>query len=329
MDKKIIVFLRRYFVVALAATIMMSAAFAVYAEYTKSEKAKRVVAAYSSTGQKFSSNYMRPVIQESDRAFRTIYLSEVEKTKIENSQSVNIETAVTLCNYVQGNPAQPYGYDIRYVLTGKLVTFDDTGTEMPYNGDLIVTVANVAIGKNDVTIAANGLLAGGRESMDTYSVTIPSEIYTASEKIYLKLEAIQNNTSDLPSKLRVYIDVAEKPLIAHSGWTLAQTDNISEQTLDKHYGYNYLLSGTGDGNVILSWDGSKIKISEIFLSNNSLSLSEVEGKSSVTIPVVSGENYDIQFYRTDNGEVTALDDISVTYVFIESVAQNNEPGDGN
>ncbi|MBQ4427845.1 MAG: hypothetical protein II881_08900 [Oscillospiraceae bacterium] len=326
MEKKILDFLRRYFIVAVALTLVISTGFTVYAEYTKSTRAKRVVAAYSSPGRRFSSNWM--LSNESTYPFKSIYLSVEEKEKLDGGEPItinNANNAVTVSNYPQGNPTWFYNRDITYDLTGQLITFDSSGNEAAYTGSATVIVGDVAVSGSPTTITSDKTLTGGVKSDDVYHLVLPGAMFT--EHFFLKLEATpKNSASDLPTKLGVYIDVTEKPVILHSGWTATLTDDASTQEkLDNLYGFNYLVSGSGNGTVKLTWDSTKITISKIFLSNKGLSETTVDNMSSIVISVTTGNSYSIQFYRnTEYTTPLTANDIAIQCVFTESEPSGGE-----
>ena len=61
---------------------LLAVAFTVTAEFIKSSRAKRVIAAYASNGMLFSSNYLR---EGSEPAFQTVYVDKIVAEDISNT----------------------------------------------------------------------------------------------------------------------------------------------------------------------------------------------------------------------------------------------------
>jgi len=83
-------------------------------------------------------------------------------------------------------------------------------------------------------------------------------------------------------------------------WTGTFIDNAtSPKDLD---GFNYRLSGSGEGTVTLTWNTKYVDISTWFENTYVLTISkDSSGIATATLKVNSAEKnqYDIQFYRTN------------------------------
>ena len=117
--------------------------------------------------------------------------------------------------------------------------------------------------------------------------------------IYMRVTATPTNQAEL------------KPLSAKLGviyindntsatWTGTFIDNAtSPKDLD---GFNYRLSGSGEGIVTLTWNTNYVDISPWFNNTYDLTISkDSSGIATATLKVNSAEKnqYDIQFYRTN------------------------------
>ena len=117
--------------------------------------------------------------------------------------------------------------------------------------------------------------------------------------IYMRVTATPTNQAEL------------KPLSAKLGviyindntsatWTGTFIDNAtSPKDLD---GFNYCLSGSGEGTVTLTWNTNYVDISPWFKNTYGLTISkDSSGIATATLKVNSAEKnqYDIQFYRTN------------------------------
>lgn len=325
MEKKIMSFLRIYLVFTVALALIISISYSAFAEFTKSEKAKRVVAAYASTGQMFSSNVLRVGGYR-----KTLFVEKEDVAKIygddlDIAASVVIKTTVTICNYVQGNPRQFYGKNINYTLTGELVTIDSNGDEQPLSNDYGIKIEKVLVENYS---PHDGSLTGGTPQEDEYLISIPGAVLRAPQKVYLKLKAEPTKYADIQDDIYAYIEIAEKPEAVHTGWDIECTDSEIEDVnhFKNYYGYNWRLSGIGQGTVTLSWNEDKVYLSEACLQNlKNLYPGTITDTNIATGTLVIAVNsdvttssYDLQFYpKTGDNAPAAYGDIVVTCVYSE------------
>lgn len=190
--------------------------------------------------------------------------------------------------------------DITYTLTVTLV--DSSGNEIG-DGDFdkySVTFDGVtkSFSADSKSISFQGrVLSTGGFSYDDFILNFDKSQLTSSN-VFMKLEAVPTDPSDLPT-LSAIIGVSYvKPYSA--SWTGQFTDNTPQPSdLD---GFNYRLSGSGAGTITLSWDTKYIEISKWFLEENSSILTYGNSSSpvaSIELKVDSSKQnqYDIQFYR--------------------------------
>ena len=344
MEKRIKTFLRRYLLIAIALSLIIFVAGFSFAEFTKSEKAKRVVAAYASTGQMFSSNVLRVGGYR-----KTLFVEKEDVAKIDGDDpdiaaSVVIETTVTICNYIQGNPRQFYGKNNAYTLTGTLVTLESNG-ERALSDDYNITINDVKAvltphsehpelaEYNEYKWTFSDTLPGGSRQDHVYKISIPGAVLRADDKVYLKLEAVPTKYADIQDNIYAYIEIAEKPEAVKAGWTIECTDQGIQENFSEFYGYNWRLSGIGQGRVTLSWvdNVDKVYLSEACLQNlknlypNTITDTSI-ATGTLVIMVnsdVTTSSYDLQFYpKIDpiSGERVpgSYNDIVVTCDYSES-----------
>ena len=190
--------------------------------------------------------------------------------------------------------------NITYTLTVKLV--DSSGNEI---GDADFDKYSVIFDGITKRFSADSksisyqdrVLSTGGFSYDDFILNFDKSQLTSSN-VFMKLEAVPTDPSDLPM-LSAIIGVSYvKPYSA--SWTGQFTDNTPQPSdLD---GFNYRLSGSGAGTITLSWDTKYIEISKWFLEENSSILTYGKSSSpvaSIELKVDSSKQnqYDIQFYR--------------------------------
>lgn len=291
----------------------------VLAAYTSVSSVKRVVSTQKGAGMLFSSNYL--TIDENDLP-RMITFSSME-----NSPCVT----VNVCNYPQ-TMIKHNDKDITYTMTvelvdsnGNAVTSADYSVE--YNGEKKTFESNSKIEFSLLKLMADDF------NKHEFVLTFDKSQLTKSD-IYMKVTATPTNQAEL------------KPLSAKLGviyindntsatWTGTFIDNAtSPKDLD---GFNYRLSGNGEGTVTLTWNTNYVDISPWFKNTYKLTISkDSSGIATATLKVNSAEKnqYDIQFYRTnginanevwsDNGaHIKVGTDDYVSMTFTQSATTDN------
>lgn len=190
--------------------------------------------------------------------------------------------------------------DITYTLTATLV--DSSGNEIG-DGDfdkysVIFDGITKRFSADSKSISyQDRVLSTGGFSYDDFILNF-DKLQLTSSNVFMKLEAVPTDPSDLPT-LSAIIGVSYvKPYSA--SWTGQFTDNTPQPSdLD---GFNYRLSGSGEGTVTLTWNTNYVDISPWFKNTYDLTISkDSSGIATATLKVNSAEKnqYDIQFYRTN------------------------------
>lgn len=291
----------------------------VLAAYTSVSSVKRVVSTQKGAGMLFSSNYL--TIDENDLP-RMITFSSMETSPC---------VTVNVCNYPQ-TMIKHNDKDITYTMTvelvdsnGNAVTSADYSVE--YNGEKKTFESNSKIEFSLLKLMADDF------NKHEFVLTFDKSQLTKSD-IYMKVTATPTNQAEL------------KPLSAKLGviyindntsatWTGTFIDNAtSPKDLD---GFNYRLSGSGEGTVTLTWNTNYVDISPWFKNTYKLTISkDSSGIATATLKVNSAEKnqYDIQFYRTnginanevwsDNGaHIKVGTDDYVSMTFTQSATTDN------
>lgn len=291
----------------------------VMAAYTSVSSVKRVVSTQKGAGMLFSSNYL--TIDENDLP-RMITFSSMETSPC---------VTVNVCNYPQ-TMIKHNDKDITYTMTvelvdsgGNAVTNADYSVE--YNGEKKTFEKNSKIEFSPLKLTADDF------NKHEFVLTFDKSQLTKSD-IYMKVTATPTDQAEL------------KPLSAKLGiiyindntsatWTGTFIDNAtSPKDLD---GFNYRLSGSGEGTVTLTWNTNYVDISPWFKNTYKLTISkDSSGIATATLKVNSAEKnqYDIQFYRTnginanevwsDNGaHIKVGTDDYVSMTFTQSATSEN------
>lgn len=262
MRKQILKWIKRYgitvwlLVAALALAVTVS-----YAAYVNREINKFVLATGKGNQAFFSSNCLYLVdAKETQYRNRRISPTQAQQQKM-------LTFPVIICNYVYGNDQLVNLDDITYSFTVKL--YPNGGSVLPSDvGNIYVTVNGTSHHLNadgELTISSQKL-PGGTANSHEYEIVIPEEL---KDKVLFEITATPNDASLSATnnqKLAAMITIADKT-VTH-GWSGRFLDD-SGYNPSGYSGYNYEISGTGEGTITLSWDPS-LEISQWFLIDNGL-----------------------------------------------------------
>ena len=338
---------RRTALIAAIMVVFLIAGIVVYAEYIKSSRAKRVIATRGEEGMLFSSNYL---------VMNNANLSNIYKRILyTNSADVPVSGDITICNYPQGNPARKHENDIPYSLTAQIVILSES------NNTYIKTAATAAdVGSHTITITLNdgtpftlnssnlshtftgNVLDHRVASTDICSVEFDADFINAGALcLYLCATPDAGAPGDVYPMDAVF-SVSLSNTEARNVWEGYFNEKNMTDTPDQPYfdGFNYVISGSGAGNCTLTWDNTKLKISQVFLNTafSSPLTPTVNGtKTSVTFSVDSDvvARYDLQFYYADeNVTISNWSELNgsnpyVTLTYTETSNNNNNNNNNN
>ena len=302
----------------IVAAAVLTAGVTVVAEFVKSYRAKRVIAAYASDGMLFSSNYLH------DSAlvdYATIY---VDKLEAESGSTPYFDATVTVCNFAQANPVRAYGRTINYTLTASIVTVSKDGS-----GNQVITPAAGVLPAVKINGAAmlasySGSLASGAARTDEYELSLPRSMLTG-DKYYVLLTATPTGDYADLQPISALFELAIKSEGSSVSWTVEPTD-VRSNSIGDYAGYNFRLSGSGRGTVMLGWDGTKLDISKMFkekVSATTPSAGDIPAALSgltvieFDVDADSINSYDIQFYPHTETSVSSWSDVAVQMTFVE------------
>ena len=307
-------------IVILAITLAFTGVIS-YAEYTKSSRAKRVITSNEGGSALFSSNYMGrntnpdPTVAVN---IRTVYT---------DSALNSCETDVTVCNYAQGNGARLYEDDISYTLTATLVIVENGTKRSITNEDDMTgkTVTLIYKGGSSVTLGygqasntttfSSSTLDHRRMSTDICNVTFSPAFNSPSNNVKLFIEAELDQSYHGITSIEALIDTAVVSSVETSEWSghfdepgaLGVPASPDPDDLD---GFNYVISGHGEGTIELRWKHGEIVPSQVFTSGKTIRSKTISAVTwdYVTFHVNSDEKskYTLQFYRYDEAHLVGL-----------------------
>ena len=301
---------KRWLICWLTVVLVLLAGLVTYAAYTNLNSVKRVVSTQGGRGTAFSSNYLNLTAMSSD-----IYsLKNISFT--ESGDTTTFE--INVCNYVHNDPSKVNENDITYSMTLTLVDKEGTVITGSYSGLTVSDGSDNALGFSGGTCVISGkTLTGGIKCVDTYRITVPREfIDTVNIRAVAEPDSVSYQYTDNSKLGRVFA------FTEYNAAATTWTGSFTETTAEGYDGFNYVIKGQGKGTVTLSWDKQELEISNVFLENNGITVTEADGKKTFTINVDSNtrNRYEIQFYKTESGVYTDMETVKsyVTFVFSAS-----------
>lgn len=274
-----------------------------FAAYTHSSRAQRTIAAYPMDGESFSSNYL--IIGDSSANIRTLYVTNA---------ALMPSTVVTVCNYRQGMQNKPNEESISYSIEMKLCYYDQaegefkqatpayltanslTGEEYKVtviSGSVSVTLGSAALSD---TTTFSGTLAGRTANSHSYTVILGTGFAADNPNLYFEMNAIPDGGLSAISGM---FTAGLKAEGATNNWTGA----FNESTLDGYDGFNYVVTGTGEGTFYLRWDSSIVELSYQSLRMLDTAATRIGETSyyyiSFAVDSDTESRYDLQFYKVD------------------------------
>ncbi|MBO4692773.1 MAG: hypothetical protein J5659_00050 [Clostridia bacterium] len=322
-------------IVGLALIAAIISGVALFAEYIKSSRAKRVIASYGDEGSLFSSNYLVMNSNTAVNVYKRIFYTE--------SGDSPVSGGVTVCNYAQGNPTRVYESDIEYVLTARLVMLGESAGMYVKNnataGDVGAHTVRIKLkDSGTVTLSSSNLshtfaastLSHRSAVTDICDLEFDSGFKDAGS-LCLYLCATPTGSQAGVHTLDAVFTVALNTGEARNVWEgeFNEKTNTGVPAQPYYDGFNYMITGMGSGNCTLSWNNQKLQISQVFLSEHGLTPTVAGNQSSVTFPVDSDivNRYDVQFYYADSSVTfsswseltgTSSSDGYVKLVYVES-----------
>lgn len=290
MKEKLLRWLKRYGVTVWLVTAAIALLASVsYAAYITLDISKHVV----STGSggnivRFSSNYL--YVTDIGGSYGTRKVTTMHDN-VSNTDNFTVE----VCNYIYGNTAAVNSNDITYSLVAELVY---TGAARP-EGITIRPVGGepVSFVNGSLTIPGR-MLPAGIATADKFVCSIPGGM---KDQISIKIAAIPDDEASISAtkQKKLAAEIVFKNASLTNNWDGEFIDSKTGLTPMQYDGFNYEISGNGEGTVTITWNENILEISPWFTPDG---VAGTKNGNSYIFPV-GGDNrsaaYMTQFYIKD------------------------------
>lgn len=278
------------------------------AAYTSLSNAKRTISTVGSK-QPFSSNLLLAYGKE----------NEIQGKSMSFSADGDNTFKVSVCNYAQGDAGKYASENIEYGINVSLL--DRNGVTVTDQSILSKYKWN-DVSFSDLTKPVSGTLAGGKESKNSYSVTVPAEDMQ-KYKIRITASPSDNRYKALGRILYFSEDTAS------SEWRISYLSDEQNQEAYELGCINVKLTGSEYATLTLTWNTNHVQIDPWFLEDikNDKNASASVGTDNKSLTFTAGgdtgkNQYDIVFYRTkpvhgDDSETETWNDIK-SYISLSS-----------
>lgn len=284
------------------------------AAYTNFSVARRVVSVKDGSVILFSSNllFTEDKLTESG-AYRN------RKLTLNDANGFLLDIA----NYIPGDASTFNNQNIVYSLQITLLSESSNPTGYSVKvGDQSYFFTESAEEGTYVLLLENQKLAGNVQSKNSYTVFVPE---ADKNQVRLCVEAIPEDNSYPATnykKLAAGIIIGE--LLLEKNWTGKLLDNREGRLPVQYDGFNYAISGYGEGKLTLSWDTAVLDVNPWFEEDlTDLWTSTSEGKKTITFTVGGKDQptaYQTQFYWVGEPQDISWEELLkyITLSFIET-----------
>lgn len=258
-----------------------------FAAYTNFSSVRRVISVKTDDRVLFSSNLL--YCEE-----RNTESSSYKDKKITLTGSNNF--VVEVYNYNLGDTSTYNNKTITYTLKATVYTGSESVSGYAVKTDTEQSVAFSGTESEGIYTAelTDQELAGSSLSKKRYTFSVPE---SDKDKMQICVEAIPGDSSygaTSQKKLAAFIITGER--ILQKTWEGRFLDERTDRTPDDYDGFNYEITGNGQGEVTMTWDSGILKISPWLAS-------QVVNGSTIQFSV-GGEGqpsaYQVQFYKADS-----------------------------
>lgn len=289
----------------------------VVAEFTRSDRAKRVIGTYGESGNMFSSNQLTENITLDLGRIRSGDTTGVGARRIiyTSNPDAGATTQITVCNYTQGNRTRRYPSDITYDFYAALVKVTGDNKRLADAGTIGAQTATITFGSTTYTLNsanrevysdAHGTLLATESASDVFNVALSAGFGSGESGVWLYVLAKPH--TDLPGiqPLDAVFRSAVRDAAEKNVWEGYFNEDAAKDP-DEFDGFRYVITGIGKGAVTVSWDARVLDLNEIFAAYNGLTYngsaaavadSATTGWKELTFDVDSDSvsRYDTQFY---------------------------------
>lgn len=279
-----------------------------YAAYTSVASIRRVITTKKVTDLLyFSSNHMiaYPIEDDSKITTKVISFSDTDFTKIN----------ITVCNYPQTSSNRVCKKDIVYSFSATLLDTDGKPLTEGTNKDLVSFFSvekngdgnykSFSITNGQATFQGQTLPAKVR-TQDVFSIYLPKEYL---EQVTILVKAVPEDAASSEATKQNALGRVLAPMTSvnqSSYWTGSFTDDLAQTDSKSLYGFNYVVSGAGEGYITITWNAEYLKLSSNFLTMYDAFIEERSISSEQKMNYIklhvggldSNDNFSMQFYRT-------------------------------
>ena len=276
------------------------------AAYTRVEYVKRVVSSKNEARNfLFSSTYLY---------LRDSSSSQFPLRMISVSPQADVAVTVTVCNYLQSDLTRVNEEMISYNFTARLVDGDGS----PLSADKVLSyqneegqtisitvqdlINNLRISNTDLNsegvYTASGSLDGGTAATHFYEITCAEDYAVFLNNVCIQMEAVPAGSSQEKLVALLILSSGSQSGTPWSGkFTEVTSDSQSTTNLDA---FNYVISGTENTTVQISWDAAHVTLSQWSMELFDGADIEETGNNFIKVRVgEAGTSYTLQFYRVN------------------------------
>lgn len=327
MDKKVRDFFRKYMIICIVLALLLSLGAAAYADYVRSSRTLRVIAAYGEQRNPFSSNYLRPALTTEENP-KTIHIDD------EGGASETI----TIGNHPQSSNSVSE-VDISYQISATLLVYDlntssyRTATAADFNLTNATSLVLKFNGSTEHTFIGGGSLNAtftssskslARYILTDHTLTVVSSGALASCQcgaLAIDIVADPGNAPGAPDVLRGRLQLSLPQGAKETAWSGAFEWDAGTAIGD-YDGYNYAIksNGAGEGTYTLTWDSDQLELNRAFLEfylKKQFGDDFTATASSVTFLVDPDyvARYDLQFFPAGNYTPASKDEVDALVTF--------------
>lgn len=271
-------------IICLTALVLFFCIAGSYAAYTNFSSAKRVVSAQSESQMLFLSDmlYIESKNTESNAYQR-------KRVVLGEDNGFTFE----IYNYNPGNQELCCDRDITYTLKANVIS--DTGSLNSYKIRYDMheySIEEVNAGALHLTLTGNKLCT------HSFRLIVPEE---DKNQMMISVEAVPDDACyEVTNQKKLAAVILTGDLIAQKTWSGKLLDEQTDHAPNDYDGFNYEISGNGEGTVTVEWDPDVLAISPWFQSQTT---AEIVSKGAVRFTVGGNDQpsaYQTQFYKASN-----------------------------
>ena len=322
MRDKLREWIKDYALVCIVLAIFLSLGAATYADYVKSSRTMRIVAAYGEQNDKFTSNFLAHRQNQEDN-LRTAHVGRPVTPQGGGAAVSDTTVVVTICNHEQMGSSLPSGSAISYTVTASLKVEDNGVVRKAKRSDFESETTSLSLkleSGSESNFFENNVLRvdgnGDAVEISGLNATLPALVAEEHELRIRAVNAVQNckhklflDIVALPStgeaQLCGRIRLSEEVETKDPDWTGA-FEWESNTPISNYDGFNYTITGYGApaGRITLTWDPAVLTLNRAFVDftlakqypSGTHYTYNAAGTLTFDVNSAAVARYDVQFY---------------------------------